>query len=249
MKRTIFIWTALLGLLMCQCGEAPFGQTPTDNVPPQPLSNVQVEAAPGGAKITYELPANETDLSYVKGEYLFQGKKKTIRSSIYKNYLVVEGLGSVEPVEITLYTVDHSENVSTPVKKSFVPDTPPIQTIFETLAMYADFGGVNCQWDNPLGLEIGVTLYIDSLGKWDDGQFYYTAMKEGNHSFRNLQAKEMKFGAQLTDKWGNTTGIKDIILTPMFEKMLDKTKFRVPNPRIPKDAPFDYLWECAWDCR
>ena len=63
----------LLIVSITSCDEEKIGQTPTDNIPPQPISNVSVESLPGGAKISYELP-QETDISYVKGEYLFQGR-------------------------------------------------------------------------------------------------------------------------------------------------------------------------------
>ena len=68
------------------CEEERVGQNPVDNTPPSAVSNVQIEALPGGAKISYDLP-NETDISYVICEYMFNGEKKVVRSSIYSNFL------------------------------------------------------------------------------------------------------------------------------------------------------------------
>jgi hypothetical protein len=215
----------LAGICTVSCTESPIGQTPTDSVPPAPLSNVRAEALPGGAKITYDLPPNETDISYVKGEFLFQGQPKVIRASVYDNSLTVEGLGSVEPVEITLYVVDHSTNVSPPASTTFTPDEPPIVSIFKSLTMIPDFGGINIRWDNPLGIEIGVTLFAaDDLGELDEGSVYFTNMKEGDHSFRGFDATPRKFAVQIRDKWGNLSEIKEETLSPAFEEMMDKQR-------------------------
>ena len=133
MKKIFFTIMTLLIVSITSCDEEKIGQTPTDNIPPQPISNVSVESLPGGAKISYELP-QETDISYVKGEYLFQGERRITRASVYNNYMIIEGLGNTNPVDITLYTVDHSENTSTPVKASFTPGIPPIHDIFTSMS-------------------------------------------------------------------------------------------------------------------
>ena len=88
MKKIFFTIMALLIVSITSCDEEKIGQTPTDNIPPQPISNVSVESLPGGAKISYELP-QETDISYVKGEYLFQGERRITRASVYNNYMII----------------------------------------------------------------------------------------------------------------------------------------------------------------
>jgi hypothetical protein len=223
------ILPALILLIMAvSCAEVPFIQTPTDSVPPAPLTNVRAESLPGGGKIRYDIP-NESDISYVKGEFIFQGKKRIIRSSAYNNYLIVDGLGSVDPVEITLSVVDHSENVSIPVTASFVPDTPPIETIFESLQMAPDFAGVHVTWENPLGLEIGITLlYEDSLGIMKEGPVQFSILRNGSHTFRGTEyyfdTVPRKFAISIFDKWNNASERFENILTPFYEKLLDRTK-------------------------
>jgi hypothetical protein len=183
-----------------------------------------IEAIPGGANISYDLP-NEIDISYVKCEYLFQGVKKAIHVSTYDNRMVIEGLGSTDPVEVTLYVVDHSENASSPVSGSFIPKTPPIKDIYESLTMDADWGGVMVQWSNPMGIEVGVALFAtDSLDEFKQRDIRFLASKEGNYAFRGYDSIEQKFGIQLTDKWGNISDIKEWTLTPIYEKLLDRTK-------------------------
>jgi hypothetical protein len=246
LKITVAVWTVII---MTSCSELSFVQPPVDDVPPPPLSNVQVESLPGGGKITYDLPDTDRDILYVKGEYMFQGTKKTVRSSVYNNFLIIEGLGSVEPIEVTLYLVDHSENVSTPVTKSFIPDTPPLQTIFESINMMADFGGLTIKWQNVLGLEIGITVFVeDSLGILREGKTEYSAQKQGQIAFRGYDPVERRFAIYITDKWGNISDTAEITVTPLFEKMLDKGKFLevgLPgdNTTTSNNRPLKLVWD------
>jgi hypothetical protein len=219
------VFALVAGLfLMTACTEDKgVAQKPSDSVPPQKLSVIGVESTPGGGIILYRLP-DEIDISYVKGEYMFQGKKRVIRASVYNNFLTVEGLGSVEPVEITLYVVDHSENVSEPETVRFTPDTPPVETIFSTVEMIPDFAGVHLTWDNPLGIEIGLTLFaVDSTGTLAEVRTEYTPMRAGSYTFRGFDTSERKFAVKIIDKWGNETGMKEAVLTPYFEEALDKS--------------------------
>jgi hypothetical protein len=202
------------------------GQPPVDSIPPSPLSNVNVTPMPGGARITYEIP-KETDISYVKGEFLFQNTKKVVRASVYDDFLIVEGLGSVEPVDITLFVVDHSENVSTPVLKTFIPETPPLKTLYTSLELAPDFAGINLKWDNPLAIEIGITLFVaDSFGVMQKAGTKFFDIRQGNYSFRGFDAVENRFGVSFSDRWGNLSDTTYVVLTPLFEKQLDRSKHR-----------------------
>jgi hypothetical protein len=164
----------------------------------------------------------------VKGEYWFQGAYKIARASAMDNSMEIDGLGSIAPVEITLYVVDHSENVSTPEKVSFNPGQPPVESIFKSLDVIPDWGGIQVQWDNPTGAEIGFTIYVaDSNGEFDDGTIIFSSAKQGAQVFRNIpDLSERKFGVSLLDKWGNTTPIREWIVTPKFEELIDRTKIR-----------------------
>jgi hypothetical protein len=215
--------------LIVSCNEDRVGQPLNDSIPPSSVSNVQVEETPGGAKITYELP-NEPDISYVKGEFLFQGEKRVVRSSIYENCLIVEGLGSIEPVEITIYMVDHSENVSEPVSKTFTPKKPPIESIFESVKLVADFSGCNVAWENPLGIEIGLFFFAaDDDGVMEEVDILFTNAMKFNHTIRKKEGQfdtnERLFAVNIVDKWGNTSDTVYAIVTPFFEKELNKKLF------------------------
>ncbi|MDR0864928.1 MAG: DUF5126 domain-containing protein [Candidatus Symbiothrix sp.] len=227
MKRLVIynIMAMILSLVMVMCTELPHSQTPVDKDPPLSLNNIRIESLPGGAKITYDV-ANEEDISYVKAEYTYKGEKKIVRSSIFNNFLKIEGLGSVEPVEVTLYVIDHSENSSVGITTVFTPDTPPVETIFESLEISQMFGGPYVTFDNATETEVGVTLFvIDSDGVMHERETHYSKEKQGEITFRGYNPIEYHFAVHITDKWGNVSRTKDAVITPLFERDLDKTKF------------------------
>lgn len=238
MKKMVLFFTAFsLVLNVISCKDEHIGQTPTNTTPPSPITNVQVESIPGGARISYTLP-EETDISYVKGEYLFQGKKRIVRASVYNDFMVVEGLGSTDPVDITLYTVNHSEVVSKPVKTSFTPDTPPVKAILNSIHMQTDFGGVKVTWQNLTAIEVGITLFAtNEKGVLSEGETFYSALKEGYYSFRGYNTKERTYAICITDKWGNISDTIKSIHTPYYETILDKSKHKRNN--LPLDNTTD----------
>lgn len=226
MKYIYITMLFILPLFANSCTQEPIGQTATDNQPPQTIENIVVESMPGGAKISYNLP-NETDISYIRGEYMVNGEKYIVRSSIYKNYLIIEGLGSSEPLEITIYTVDHSENISVPIKKMITPGIPIVKKILQSIKMSTDFGGINVRWKNELGTEIGITVYAtNDKGELEEGETLYTELKDGNYSFRNYDDSKRTFAITLTDKWGNISDTIKKEITPYFETLLDKKKHK-----------------------
>ncbi|MDR1594596.1 MAG: DUF5126 domain-containing protein [Prevotellaceae bacterium] len=249
MKRLFYITAVIAVIGMVSCTEPPLGQTSTDNVPPPPIENMDIVPLPGGAKITYDLPSNDKDISYVKCEYAYKGEKWTVRSSIYNNYLIIEGLGSVEPLEATLYVVDHSENTSAGVSRTFTPDTPPLETIFASVQILPVFGGVSITWTNETETEIGVTVFAeDSTGVLREGRTQYSNEHYGELSFRGYQPVECKFAVRITDKWGNVSTIKEGVVTPLYERLLDKSKFlevALPgdNTSVNNNRPLRNCWD------
>jgi hypothetical protein len=220
----VTVYGLFVGLFAASCAEDPFGQTPSDSVPPPPLDkeNVRVEKYPGGGKIFYALP-KEKDISYVKGEYFSNGETHVLRSSVYKNYMLVEGLGSTDPITITLSVVDHSENVSAPITTEFTPDTPPLETVFESLEITPDFGGINVAWYNELGIEVGITVLVaDSLGVYYERRTTFSSLKKGNYTFKGFDTISQKFAIRLFDQWNNVSGLKEVELIPLFETQLDR---------------------------
>lgn len=247
MKTNIFI-SILIALLITACAESKFEPNSTDKIAPQALEVTTVESIPGGAKIYFKLPV-ETDISYVKGEFMSNGVKRIVRSSIYNNYLLVEGLGSTNPVEITLYLVDHSENSSSPVVRSFTPTTPPIFTILGSIDVIPDFGGITAKWDNPTKTEICFSFMVeDSVGVLQDYEITFNNEEQGSFSLRGFDTDERLWGVYLRDKWGNKSDTLSVRRSPFFEEMLDKKKFfevALPgdNTSVRSGRPLSFTWD------
>lgn len=222
MKRILFTILCVLPFFVGSCSQDPIGQTATDKQAPQSIKNMVVESMPGGAKILYEIP-NETDISYVRGEYTVNGTKHVVRSSVYKNFLMIEGLGSTNPLDVIIYTVDHSENMSEPIKTTIIPGIPPVRQILASMKIQTDFGGINLKWENELGTEIGITVFASNEnGELEEGETLYSELKDGNYSFRGYDVTERTFAISIIDKWGNMSDTIKQVITPYFETLLDK---------------------------
>jgi len=250
MKRyTLFL---LLLILVVGCTESKFEPTFTDKTPPSQLEVTEVVATPGGANIYFRAP-KETDISYVRGEFYSNGEKRIVRSSVYNNSLVVEGLGHTNPVEITLYLVDHNENASEPVVKSFTPLEPPVHTILKSMNILPDFGGITALWDNPTNTEICFSFMAeDSTKTLVDYEITFNNETEGTFSLRGFDTEERQWGVYLRDKWNNKSDTLRVTRTPFYEELLDKKKFyevALPgdNTSVRSGRPLANIWDGKLD--
>lgn len=227
MKKTISISTLFL-LLICliSCNEEPVGQTPTDSVPPGIIKNPVVKNLPGAAIIKYDLP-DDDDLLGVKAVYTLHGQEKFTTATMYTNSLKVEGFGSTDEQPVFLYTVDRSFNESEPVKVMVQPQTPPVQTIYETITIQTDFGGIQLQWENENKADISIhILAADSIGELSEADVVYTNFKEGKFSTRGFDDTERLFAVYVQDRWNNYSDTIQGLFTPLFEMELEKSKWK-----------------------
>src|SRR5690606_15097527 len=89
------------------------------------------------------------------------------KSSVFKNYMVLEGFISTDEQEVSLYTVNRSEGRSDPVIVRIKPDISPIADVFETLIAGNGFGGVHLKFLNEARKEYVLhTLIKSSSGEW-----------------------------------------------------------------------------------
>lgn len=250
---------AMMITLVVSCEEEKVGQYSIEDVPPAPITGVQIEALPGGAKITYDFP-EETDISYVICEYEFNGEQKIVRSSVYSNFVTIEGLGEIAPCEFTLYLVDHSENRSEPFSGNFTPLEPPYQSIFKTITMEPDFGGVVIRWQNETNALIGAFLYaMNDSSEWEEYDLVFSTQTSEKRSIRGYNTDERRFGVSLLDQFGNRTDTVISIETPLYEKQLNKDNFEnghlfgdnytthTNNRSIDKiwDEDLDFIWHSS----
>lgn len=252
MKRNrLSIFFCLLAIAISSCEESNLEPVEKDDLAPEPISNVTVENLPGAAQITYSLPF-DPDLLYIEAEYVSEnGTVRQFKSSYYSNTIKVEGFGNTNEYEVKLYAVDRSENRSIPVKISIQPETPPVLSTYNSLQVVPDFGGVTVSFKNlaEADLAIGVCT-TDSIGDFITANTFYTSRDSANFSVRGYESVSRLFGVFIRDRWGNVTDTLFHELTPIYEVMLDKSKFKEVN--LPGDSPVT-LWGASmpyiWDGR
>ena len=212
-------------VLAVSCKEDRIGQTPTDGTSPSSITDVRIEATPGGAVITYKLP-NESDISYVYCEYKSKGETHSERSSVYSNKVEIMGLPDMSPRDFTLYLVDHSENRSVAYTGSFTPLEPPYQTIFKSLTAQADFGGITAFWENETKALIGAYMLVrGDHGEWENYDLAFSTLATDKRSIRGYNTDERDFGLVLKDRWENYSDTFVYRTKPIYEEELNKKKF------------------------
>jgi hypothetical protein len=224
MKNSIIL--LILVLLLNACEELEKVPLTKDTVAPSAVIDPIVENVPGGAIISYTLP-DETDLLYVIAQYkLSNGQDAEARSSIFTNSVEIMGFGDTLVHKVTMYTVDRSENRSTPVEIEIQPMVPPVTEIQKSIQMTADFGGVLFTWQNPLNVPVALIVFAeDSLGTMKPYETIYSGVTEGTYSLRGFKPIESQFAIVVRDKWNNISDTLTQKVTPLYEYKLDKTKF------------------------
>ncbi len=250
MKRIIFISTILIVFGLSRCSDIRLEPLTNNGEKPGKLSNITVTNEHGGATITYMLP-DDPQLLYVEAEFLSEGtgEKRSVKSSVFKNSLTLDGFMSTDERTVQLYTVNRSEVRSDPEEVTIKPLVSPIEVAFETLHATQDFGGVNLQFDNETGNEY--VLYILTKGEGNDWAVYdrlYTMEKRPNYTSRGLVAEPQDFAFFFQDKWQNTSDTLFQNITPLYEEELDKSLWKhylLDNdnyyPLYP-DRPLSNLW-------
>lgn len=197
----------------------------SDKKPPV-VTNVRVSDFPGGALITYDIPA-DPDILYVQADYMINQKSKLqVKASYYTDTLKVLGFEKAAEYKVTLYAVSRSEVKSDPVEVTVKPQTPPYLAVKASLQILADFGGANIQFRNVTESDIAVVTLVDTLGKPENVYTSYTKDSTGNFSVRGFSPKERKFGAFVRDRWGNVSDTVWAKVTSMNEQELDRTKMK-----------------------
>jgi hypothetical protein len=247
------IAAALFSAIVYACSELPVGQTPTDSKAPSPISNVVITPINGGAHITYSLPNDDDDISYVKCEFTYNGKKRVVRSSIYKNEMTVDGIGEPEEIELNIYVVDHSENLSKPYTAKFTPLDPPMTAILRSFSVEPTFGGVHISWQNPAQAMAGISIMsADDNGELQLKDMIFSTLPYDSKRLRGYDTKKRLFALSIVDKYENESDTFRTEVEPWYEVMLDKSKFSSPalagdNTSVNDNRPIEKIWDGVLD--
>lgn len=247
--------TAILvcfGLLLSACKEELLGPLPNGGAgAPPPVTNLQAFNLPGEAKVTYTVPA-DANLLYVEAEWTYKGNKRNAKSSYYADTLSIQGFGDTSSCEVKLYSVSTGEVRSQPVSIMVKPLTPPVITVFKSITVKPDFGGINVGFQNVTGANIVLTVLVkDSVGDYVQADAFYTNLVADSFSTRGLEAVPRDFGICVRDRWGNFSDTLYTTQTPLFEKQLDKKLFKevIPYPGDVNDKIYSaaYPMRNLWD--
>lgn len=226
MKRLFYV-IAVMTVCMIACEEYENGPLVDSEGSPGAISSIKVENLPGAARISYSLPDDPNAL-YVVAEFETDGKgSQEVKSSVYKNYMQLNGFYTTDERTVNLYVVNRSQQKSEPIEVTIKPLEAPIHFMFESMKIEKDFGGVNIKLTNETENEYVIyTLVKDSVGEWGIYDRNYTSMLDIDYSVHGLPSVETEFAFVVRDEWQNYSDTLYQTLTPIFEEMLDKTLWK-----------------------
>ena len=215
----------------------------------KPVKDVQVVNGHGQALIKYQLETTQ-DLLYVKAEYeMANGKTRVVKSSQYKNEILIDGFPDTKPHQVKLYTVNKAEVESDPVVVTVEPKVPLFDLVFARMQIAPTFGGVRITSINEHKGDIVIVPMVDkeNIGEFEPLDNYYSKDSLLSYSIRGLEPKEMKFAFYVRDRWLNTSDTLYTSVTPYAEFLMDRTLFSAL--RLPGDAQFMYdtRLDMLWD--
>ena len=237
-------------LVCCVCMVGACRDNQQSDAKPPKIEDCVITPIHGGATITYTIP-RDPNILYVMAEYVRNGEIFTERSSVYQNWLTIEGFNTTDPVSATLYTVSRDDEIkSDPLKVQFTPLESPISVTVNSIKITPTFGGIKVIWQNISKAELGVRLLVDSLGTMLEKELYFSSSEFEKHYFRGFENIETKFVLIFEDKWGN-------ISKPVYETVTPFLEIEVEKPWNDMRAliPFDntseagaaYTLSKAWD--
>lgn len=215
---------------------------------PGQVTNVKIENGPGSAIITYTLPKSQ-DLQYVLAKYSINKEiVREAKSSRYGDTIRVDGFNKEGEYQVELFSVSKSEKLSEPVVIKVNPSEPTFRTIAKSMSIREDFGGMNVTFQNPEESKIAVVILTkDNNDEFSPTETFYTAIKNGSFSVRGYEPELRTFGVYIKDRWNNHSDTVYKEVKPLFEKILDKSKFR--QYVLPGDQPAAWGWVMSnmWD--
>lgn len=238
MKRNLFFTIiCLLTALAYSCKEDSRMDLVDANAPaPAQLMEVQVNAQPGAAVITYKIPA-DPNFAYAKAVYEIRpGVYREAKASRYTDTLALVGFGDTLSHEVKLFSVGKNEKESAPLALTVTPLRPVVQSVFEDLTLDATFGGVQLTFKNPTGANLAIELLVDTAGtnNWVTVNTFYTGATEGGFSARGFSTAEKKFAVYVRDRWQNKSDTLTKSLSPIFEESIPKDTWKAL--RLPTDT-------------
>ena len=248
MKSNLIFFLSICTLFFLSCEDDVKKPLTKNEFVPQPPTNIQVENNAGSSKISYTL-SEDMELLYVMAVFSSrEGKERIVKSSVFKNYVILDGFGESKDYNVKLYAVSRSEIRSEPVNVTVSPLKAMVYRVFETLELRETFGGANIQLANEMENEFTIfTLIKDSLsGDWIEYDRFYTKAKSADYSVRGFEPIPTDFAVFIMDKWKNSSDTLFKNLTPLYEVQFDPLLFSdaklADDSNQPRYGPLSELW-------
>lgn len=249
MKAIHLLLTVLVTLLFYSCEEKQLEPIDASKGKPAPVSDIVVMYAPGGAILSFKLPADD-DVLAVKAVFtLSNGKKQEAVTSFYGDNLKIEGYDDTNEHEALLYTISRSQELSDPVLVKFTPLESPLSKASRSMEISSDFGGAYYKWNNLDKVLLTAEMLVESDdGKMETARIVNSKLQTSFFSIRGYEPVPRKFAIILKDNWDN---VSDTIypeggtVTPWLETTLDKklwSIYKVNGAYLPGDGTFTN-WE------
>jgi len=220
MKTRNFLSIFLFSLiLLISCDENESG----DTVAPGSITIENIAPTNGGGIISYSLPG-DSDILFVRAEYTNSLGDDVYRvSSSHNNSVEIDGLNQDTPVNVRLYVVDESQNISDPTEVEFTPLPSFIYLVQESISISPELGGVRIEWENIAEKTVYVHLHIVN-GDDEEIRILSSDKEFENISVRGLESVETTFLTKVEDFDGNITDLEEkATISPLFEEMIDKS--------------------------
>ena len=220
MKTRNFLSIFLFSLiLIISCDENESG----DTVAPGSITIENIVPTNGGGIISYSLPG-DSDILFVRAEYTNSLGDDVYRvSSSHNNSVEIDGLNQDTPINVRLYVVDESQNISDPTEVEFTPLPSFIYLVQESISISPELGGVRIEWENIAEKTVYVHLHIVN-GDDEEIRILSSDKEFENISVRGLESVETTFLTKVEDFDGNITDLEEkATISPLFEEMIDKS--------------------------
>jgi hypothetical protein len=205
----------------------------TNSEPPNAPRYRDYKPLHGGARIFYEIPANEDVLSIDATYTNEHGKKVWFSVSYFKDSIDVYGFGDTIPYDVQLYAVDRAGNKSDIVPVRVTPLEPAYTRIAKSATVKPGFSSFFIDWVNEL--EQTTNVYVDfsytQQGQLKEHTLIYTSALPTDRWFiRDLYISEpISVKIRVEDVYGNITDYIDKgQITLLEDELIPKNKWTLP---------------------
>jgi hypothetical protein len=227
MKKILYLYLIAVAVMCFSCTEKEITPISESSGKPEKVEILAADSIiPGGVVINYKIPPIN-DIIEIKAVYtLTTGQKRESSTSFYTSFLTIDGYNDTIEHEAEIYTVNRAREMSEPVTVRFRPGESTVSKAAKSMQITGDFGGVLFQWRNPDKKTLHLEFFTeDENGEMVTMNILSSKLDSTNQSFRGYDTVPHKFAVNISDNFGNSSGMiypEGGYITPLWEEKLDK---------------------------